>query len=50
LPDGTRFELLDYQVPLKAIRADSGIGKIDMFGLTDHGRVNFVPETGQFSY
>ena len=42
LPDGTRFELLDYQVPLKAIRADSGIGKIDMFGLTEHGRAVMV--------
>jgi hypothetical protein len=38
LPDGTALELLDYQVPLKARRADREIGKIDMFGLTEHGR------------
>ncbi len=42
LPDGTRFELLDYQVPLKATRADREIGKIDMFGLTEHGRAVLV--------
>lgn len=38
LPNGTKFELLDYQVPLKAKRSDPEIGKIDMFGLTEHGR------------
>ena len=38
LPDGQALELLDYQVPLKARRADREIGKIDMFGLTEHGR------------
>ncbi|SNT18202.1 PGN_0703 family putative restriction endonuclease [Antarctobacter heliothermus] len=37
LPDGTALELLDYQVPLKARRADRGVGKIDMFGLTEYG-------------
>lgn len=42
LPDGTRFELLDYQVPLKATRADREIGKIDLFGLTEHGRAVVV--------
>jgi hypothetical protein len=42
LPDGTQFELLDYQVPLKATRADHEIGKIDMFGLTEHGRAVVV--------
>lgn len=42
LPDGTQFELLDYQVPLKATRADRKIGKIDMFGLTEHGRAVLV--------
>jgi len=38
LPEGVRLELLDYQVPLKAHRADRGIGKIDMFGLSEYGR------------
>ncbi|MFN3208933.1 MAG: PGN_0703 family putative restriction endonuclease [Roseovarius sp.] len=38
LPDGTALELLDYQVPLKSRRADREIGKIDIFGLTEHGR------------
>lgn len=38
LPDGTALELLDYQVPLKARRADREIGKIDIFGLSEHGR------------
>lgn len=42
LPDGTQFELLDYQVPLKAKRADRDIGKIDMFGITEHGRAVVV--------
>tara|TARA_R110002110_G_scaffold179492_1_gene384960 strand:+ start:304 stop:2034 length:1731 start_codon:yes stop_codon:yes gene_type:complete len=42
LPDGTKFELLDYQVPLKATRADRKIGKIDIFGLTEHGRAVLV--------
>ncbi len=42
LPDGTRFELLDYQVPLKAARSDREIGKIDMFGVTEHGRALLV--------
>ena len=35
MPDGGSVELLDYQVPLKAQRSDRGIGKIDIFGLTD---------------
>jgi hypothetical protein len=38
LPDGTSFDLLDYQVPLKAAQKDYGIGKIDLFGLTESGR------------
>lgn len=42
LPDGTALELLDYQVPLKARRADRAIGKVDMFGLTEHGRAVVV--------
>lgn len=35
MPDGSSVELVDYQVPLKAQRTDSGVGKIDIFGLTD---------------
>jgi hypothetical protein len=35
LPDNRPLTLLDYQVPLKAHRADSGIGKIDLFGVID---------------
>jgi hypothetical protein len=33
LPDNRPLTLLDYQVPLKTRRADSGIGKIDLFGV-----------------
>ena len=35
MPEGGSIELLDYQVPLKARRSDAGVGKIDIFGLTD---------------
>lgn len=35
MPYGGSLDLLDYQVPLKAQRSDSGVGKIDIFGLTD---------------
>jgi hypothetical protein len=42
LPDGTQFEMLDYQVPLKGTRSDRKIGKIDIFGLTEHGRAVVV--------
>ena len=33
---------LDYQVPLKAKQADYGIGKIDLLGVTDRGRLIVV--------
>ncbi len=36
---GGWFRLLDYQVPLKARQSDSGIGKIDLVGVTDQGRL-----------
>ena len=42
LPDGGAFELLDYQVPLKSKRTDAGIGKIDLIGVTDAGRIVVV--------
>jgi hypothetical protein len=35
LPGGRTLKLLDYQTPLKARRADTGIGKIDLFGIID---------------
>ena len=42
LPDGGWFRLLDYQVPLKARQADSRIGKIDLLGVTDRGRLMVI--------
>lgn len=41
-PDGGWFQLLDYQIPLKARQADTGIGKIDLLGITDSGRLIVV--------
>lgn len=35
LAGGRRLDLLDYQVPLKARRADAGVGKIDLLGVLD---------------
>ena len=32
MPDGRTLDLLDYQTPLKARRADPGVGKIDLLG------------------
>lgn len=37
-PDGGRQRLLDYQVSLKAERADKDIGEIDLLGATEAGR------------
>ena len=31
--------LLDYQVPLKASRSDTGLGEVDLLGATDQGRL-----------
>ncbi len=39
LPNGGWFNYIDYQIPLKAKRNDQGIGKIDMIGLSDRGRI-----------
>lgn len=36
LPNGERLRLLDYQFPLKHVRADAGIGKIDLLGLFEN--------------
>jgi len=41
-PDGEWFRFLDYQVPLKARQADTGIGKIDLLGITEAGRLVVV--------
>ena len=41
-PNGSRFYLLDYQFPLKAWQSDEGIGKIDLLGLTDQGRLMVI--------
>ena len=41
-PGGGQFALLDYQFPLKARQGDKGIGKIDLLGLTDHGRLMVI--------
>ena len=39
---GGHHRFLDYQVPLKAKQADCGIGKIDLLGVTDRGRLIVV--------
>lgn len=41
-PRGGRFRLLDYQFPLKAQRSDKGIGKADLLGVTDQGRLMVI--------
>jgi hypothetical protein len=33
LPNGDEMVFVDYQVPLRASRLDSGIGKMDLFGV-----------------
>lgn len=40
--NGERFQLLDYQVPLKARQTDAGVGKIDILGATDEGRLIII--------
>lgn len=39
---GGWFRLLDYQVPLKARRSDKRIGKVDLLGVTDRGRLMVI--------
>jgi hypothetical protein len=41
-PGGGWSSLLDYQVPLKARQADARIGKIDLLGVTDQGRLVII--------
>lgn len=42
LPDGTDLNFLDYQVPLKARRADAGIGAVDLFGMAGEARLCII--------
>ncbi len=37
LEDGSQLTFLDYQFPLKSVRADAGIGKVDLLGILDDG-------------
>jgi hypothetical protein len=46
LPDGKHLRLLDYQFPLKAMRTDAGIGKVDLLGLNADGRLVVVELKG----
>ena len=39
---GGWFSLLDYQVPLKAKQSDKRIGKVDLLGVTDRGRLMVI--------
>ena len=41
-PGGGGFRLLDYQFPLKAQQSDKGIGKVDLLGVTDQGRLMVI--------
>ena len=41
-PDGGRFCILDYQFPLKARQSDKDIGKVDLLGVTDEGRLMVI--------
>lgn len=40
--DGNQFCLLDYQFPLKTNRSDLGIGKVDLLGVTEQGRLMVI--------
>ena len=39
---GGEMRLLDYQFPLKARRSDAGLGKVDLLGATDRGRLAVI--------
>ncbi len=39
---GDRMRLLDYEFPLKASQSDAGLGKVDLLGATDRGRLVVV--------
>ena len=38
-PDGSWLRYLDYQFPLKEARADVGVGKVDLLGVTERGQL-----------
>ena len=38
-PDGGWWRCLDYQFPLKAEQANAGVGKVDLLGVTESGRL-----------
>ena len=40
--NGGRFRLLDYQLPLQTRRPDKDIGKVDLLGVTDQGRLMVI--------
>ncbi len=40
--DRSSLRLLDYQFPLKASRSDTGLGKVDLLGATDEGRLAVI--------
>ncbi len=40
--DGGWFRFIDYQVPLKGRQTDANVGKIDLLGVTDQGRLIVV--------
>jgi len=42
LPDGRSLMILDYQFPLKARRADAGVGKVDLVGVVDRTTVGLI--------
>ena len=41
-PDQSKFRLLDYQFPLKAHQSDEGIGKVDLLGVAEDGRLMII--------
>ncbi len=38
-PSGEKVDYLDYQVPLKAKASDTGLGKVDLLGVSGSGRL-----------
>jgi hypothetical protein len=42
LPNGERLHLLDYQMPLKSVRTDKGVGKVDLLGVDERGTLAVI--------
>ena len=42
LQNGNKIEFLDHQVPLKSVRPDKGVGKVDILGLIDDERLAII--------